>query len=146
MVGTLTCHPHHILATVPLSTTLSAAGYNLDGNRVDRGNLLLSTMTICHHSVEKWERYKKKGKKIKSLIVTVNQNGKFDLEICILEKNPALKKDLCMPLNFFRIKDLKEIEKRPKEFWRPNEFLKAKSKVCQIGKNLDFNLLNQGVD
>ena len=52
----------------------------------------------------------------------MNQNGKFDLEICILEKNPALKKDLCMPLNFFRIKDIKEVEKRPKEF------LKAKSK------------------
>ena len=45
-----------------------------------------------------------------------------------------------MLLDFFRIKDLKEIEKRPEEF------LKAKSKVCQIGKKLDFSLLNQGDD
>ena len=43
-----------VCTTVHLSTT--SAGYNLDGNRVDRGNLLLSTMIICHHSVKKKER------------------------------------------------------------------------------------------
>jgi hypothetical protein len=45
-----------------------------------------------------------------------------------------------MPLNFFRIKDIKEVEKRPKEF------LKAKSKGVPNREKLDFSLLNQGDD
>ena len=45
-----------------------------------------------------------------------------------------------MLLDFFRIKDLKEIEKRPKEF------LKAKSEGVPNREKMDFSLLIQGDD